>query len=54
MRGLARHEHKRDEIPFRKEVFRMADERNHDQGHGQENIVELFDEEGNTSNSSTS
>lgn len=46
--GWRETEHKRDEIPFRKEVFRMADERNHDQDMEQENIVELFDEEGNT------
>ncbi len=38
----------RDQIPSKKEVFRMADERNHDLDMEQENIVELFDEDGNT------
>lgn len=33
---------------IRKEVFRMADERNHDLDMEQDNIVELFDEDGNT------
>lgn len=37
-----------DEGQSGKEVFRMADERNHDRDMEQENIVELLDEEGNT------
>ncbi len=40
--------HKTGETPARKEVFCMADERNFEQDMEQENIVELFDEDGNT------
>jgi putative Holliday junction resolvase len=45
--GWRETEHNLEEIPLKKEVFRMADERNHDQDMEQENIVELFDEDGN-------
>lgn len=46
--GWRETEKNKDEIPSRKEVFRMADERNHDMDMEQENLVELSDEDGNT------